>query len=204
MIAVVDFGAGNLRSMRRALEIMGAETRITNDPIEVRAAEAVVLPGDGHAGYSMDRLVELGLSAAIFDVVADGKPFLGVCVGMQLLFEHQEEGDRQGLGLLPGRVRVLRGNVKLPHIGWSQSRTIRSGPLGIEGDLAYYYFLHSYIAEPDNHDDIAAVVTYGETYPSVVVRDNIWGAQFHPEKSGTDGLALVSAFVKQLAPVAAT
>jgi imidazole glycerol-phosphate synthase subunit HisH len=204
MIAVVDFGAGNLRSMRRALEIMGAETRITNDPNDVRAAEAVVLPGDGHAGYSMDRLVELGLTAAIFDVVADGKPFLGVCVGMQLLFEHQEEGDLQGLGLLPGRVRGLRGNVKLPHIGWSQSRTIRSGPLGIEGDLAYYYFLHSYIAEPDNHDDIAAVVTYGETYPSVVVRDNIWGTQFHPEKSGTDGLALVSAFVKQVAPVAAT
>jgi glutamine amidotransferase len=204
MIAVVDFGAGNLRSMRRALEIMGAEARITNDPNEVRAAEAVVLPGDGHAGYSMDRLDELGLSAAIFDAVADGKPFLGVCVGMQLLFEHQEEGDRQGLSLLPGRVRMLRGNVKLPHIGWSQSRTIRSGPLGIEGDLAYYYFLHSYIAEPDNHDDIAAVVTYGENYPSVVVRDNVWGTQFHPEKSGTDGLTLVSAFVKQLAQVAAT
>jgi glutamine amidotransferase len=204
MIAVVDFGAGNLRSMRRALEIMGAETRITNDPSEVRAADAVVLPGDGHAGYSMDRLDDLGLSEAIRDVVADGKPFLGVCVGMQLLFEHQEEGDRQGLGLLPGRVRSLRGNVKLPHIGWSQSRTIRSGPLGIEGDLSYYYFLHSYIAEPHDNRDIAAVVTYGETYPSVVVRDNVWGTQFHPEKSGTDGLALVSAFVKQLAPVAAT
>jgi glutamine amidotransferase len=204
MIAVVDFGAGNLRSMRRALEIMGSETRITNDPTEVRAADAVVLPGDGHAGYSMDRLDDLGLSAAILDVVAAGKPFLGVCVGMQLLFEHQEEGDRQGLGLLPGRVRALRGNIKLPHIGWSQSRTIRSGPLGIEGDLAYYYFLHSYIAEPADQGDIAAVVTYGETYPSVVVRDNVWGTQFHPEKSGTDGLALVSAFVKQLAPVAAT
>jgi imidazole glycerol-phosphate synthase subunit HisH len=204
MIAVVDFGAGNLRSMRRALEIMGAETRITNDPGEVRAADAVVLPGDGHAGYSMDRLDDLGLSAAIHDVVAAGKPFLGVCVGMQLLFEHQEEGNRQGLGLLPGRVRALRGNVKLPHIGWSQSRTLRSGPLGIEGDHSYYYFLHSYIAEPDDDRDIAAVVTYGEIYPSVVVRDNVWGTQFHPEKSGTDGLTLISAFVKQLAPVTAT
>jgi glutamine amidotransferase len=204
MIAVVDFGAGNLRSMRRALEIMGAETRITNNPNEVRAADAVVLPGDGHAGYSMDRLDELGLSAAIHDVVADGKPFLGVCVGMQLLFGHQEEGNRQGLGLLPGRVRELRGNVKLPHIGWSQSRTVRSGPLGIVGDLSYYYFLHSYIAEPDDNRDIAAVVTYGETYACVVVRDKVWGTQFHPEKSGTDGLALVSAFVKQLVPVIAT
>jgi glutamine amidotransferase len=201
MIAVVDFGAGNLRSMRRALEIMGADARITNDPHVVRAAEAVVLPGDGHAGYSMDRLDELGLTPAIHDVVAIGKPFLGVCVGMQLLFGHQEEGNRQGLGLLPGRVRTLRGNVKLPHIGWSQAQTIRTGPLGHEGDLAYYYFLHSYIVEPDDAADIAAVVTYGETYPSVVVRDNVWGTQFHPEKSGTDGLALVSSFVKQLAPV---
>jgi imidazole glycerol-phosphate synthase subunit HisH len=204
MIAVVDFGAGNLRSMRRALEIMGAETQITSDPSDVRAADAVVLPGDGHAGHSMDRLDDLGLSQAILDVVADGKPFLGVCVGMQLLFEHQEEGDRQGLSLLRGRVRALRGNVKVPHIGWSQSQTIRSGPLGIEGDLAYYYFLHSYVAEPEDLANIAAIVTYGETYPSVVVRDNVWGTQFHPEKSGTDGLALVSAFVKQLAPLVAT
>jgi glutamine amidotransferase len=204
MIAVVDFGAGNLRSMRRALEIMGAETRITNDPSEVRAADAVVLPGDGHAGYSMDRLDDLGLTPAIHEVVASGKPFLGVCVGMQLLFEHQEEGNRHGLGLLPGRVRTLQGSVKLPHIGWSQSRTIRSGPLGSEGDLAYYYFLHSYIVEPGDRGDISAVVTYGETYPSVVGRDNVWGTQFHPEKSGPDGLSLVSAFVKQLAPVAVT
>src|SRR5262245_37393751 len=119
MIAVIDFGAGNLRSMRRALEIMGAETQITSDPAEVRAADAVVLPGDGHAGYSMDRLDELGLTPAIHEVVAAGKPFFGVCVGMQLLFAHQEEGNRKGLGLLPGRVRLLCGDVKLPHIGWS-------------------------------------------------------------------------------------
>jgi imidazole glycerol-phosphate synthase subunit HisH len=204
VIAVVDFGAGNLRSMKRALEIMGAVAHITNDPNAVRAADAVVFPGDGHAGYSMDRLDELGLTPAIHEIVEAGKPFLGVCVGMQLLFEHQEEGDRQGLGILPGRVRTLRGNVKLPHIGWSQSRTIRTGQLGVEGDFAYYYFLHSYIAEPDDPRDIAAVVTYGETYASVVVRDSVWGTQFHPEKSGTDGLALISAFVRQLAPVTAT
>jgi glutamine amidotransferase len=201
MIAIVDFGAGNLRSMRRALEIMGAETCITNKPDEVRAAEAVVLPGDGHAGHSMDRLDELGLSAAILDIVAEGKPFLGVCVGMQLLFEHQEEGNRHGLGLLSGRVRGLQGAVKVPHIGWSQSRTIRTGPFGTDGNLAYYYFLHSFVAEPGDPNDVAAIVTYGETFPSVVVRDNVWGTQFHPEKSGPDGLSLVSAFVNQHSPV---
>jgi glutamine amidotransferase len=202
LIAVIDFGAGNLRSIKRALEIMGAETRITSDPAEVRAADAVVLPGDGHAGYSMDRLDDLELTPAIRDVVTVGRPLLGICVGMQLLFQHQEEGDRLGLGLLPGRVRLLRGDVKLPHIGWSQSRAIRTGPLGVESDISYYYFLHSYVAEPDDTGDVAAVVTYGETYPSVIVRDNVWGTQFHPEKSGPDGLALVSAFVKQVSPVA--
>jgi imidazole glycerol-phosphate synthase subunit HisH len=202
MIAVIDFGAGNLRSIRRALEVSGAETIVTSDPKVVRDADAAVLPGDGNAGYSMRRLNELGLTGAIQDVVTEGKPFFGICVGMQLLFDHQEEGDIPGLGLLPGRVRHLRGSVKLPHIGWSQSRVLRTGPFGIEGDAPYYYFVHSYVCEADDDLVIVSVTTYGETFPSVVVRDNIWGTQFHPEKSGQDGLLLVNAFVNQLSPVA--
>jgi glutamine amidotransferase len=202
MIAVIDFGAGNLRSIRRALEVAGAETIVTSDPAVVRRAEAAVLPGDANAGYSMRRLNELGLTAAIHDLVADGKPFFGICVGMQLLFGHQEEGDISGLSLLPGRVRYLRASVKLPHIGWSQSLVLQTGPFGIEGDAPYYYFVHSYVCEADDDQDIVSVATYGETFPSVVVRDNIWGTQFHPEKSGQDGLLLVNAFVNQLSPVA--
>ena len=200
MIAVIDYGAGNLRSIRRALEAAGAETVVTADPATVTAADAVVLPGVGAAGHAMDRLRDLGMTEAIGVAVSEGKPFLGICLGMQLLFEHQEEGDTAGLGLLRGRIRSLNGPVKVPHMGWNRSRIVRPGPLGDAGDERYYYFVHSYVAEPADHDDVAAIAQYGEPFPSVVVRDNVWGTQFHPEKSGPDGLALVRAFVESVHP----
>jgi glutamine amidotransferase len=200
MIAIVDYGAGNLRSIRRALEAAGAETVITSDLHEVRRSDAAVLPGVGNASHCMRRILDLGLADAVYDVVSDGKPFFGICVGMQLLFEHQEEGDSVGLGLLKGRVRSLQGPVKVPHIGWSKSRIIQEGPIGVEGDSRFYYFVHSYVTEPENPGDVIAVATYGEAFPSIVAHDNIWGTQFHPEKSGEDGLALVAAFVNKLAP----
>ncbi|MFL5760641.1 MAG: imidazole glycerol phosphate synthase subunit HisH [Thermomicrobiales bacterium] len=200
MIAVVDYGAGNLRSIRRALEAAGAETLITSDPDTVRRSDAAVLPGVGNASHCMRRIKELGLDSAMRDIVVAGKPFFGICVGMQLLFEHQEEGDSDGLGFLPGRVRSLHGAVKIPHMGWSISRNIRSSPIGDEGDTRYFYFVHSYVTEPDDANDVVAVATYGSEFPSVVARDNIWGAQFHPEKSGPDGLTFVAAFVNKLVP----
>src|SRR3954447_14201493 len=132
MIAVVDYGAGNLRSIRRALEAAGAETVITSDPDEVRRSDAAVLPGVGNASHCIRRIRDLGLADAVYDVVSDSKPFFGICVGMQLLFEHQEEGDSVGLGLLKGRVRTLKGPVKVPHIGWSKSRILHSCPIGLE------------------------------------------------------------------------
>jgi glutamine amidotransferase len=202
MIAIIDYGAGNLRSIRRALEAHGADTVVTADPLQVAAADAVVLPGVGAAGHSMRRLADLGLIPVIHESVAAGTPFLGICLGMQLLFEDQEEGNVQGLGLLPGRVRSLRGSLKVPHMGWNQSRVRRSGPIGDAGDQSYYYFVHSYIVEPQNPDDIAATAVYGDAFPSIVIRDQVWGTQFHPEKSGDAGLALIGAFVEQLAPVA--
>ncbi len=197
MIAVIDYGAGNLRSISRALEAAGAEVTVTSDPDEIARAEAVVLPGVGAAAHAMTRLTELDLVQPIRAAAESGKPFMGICLGMQLLFDHQEEGDSQGLGLIPGRVRSLEANVKVPHMGWNQSRVVRPGPLGDEGDERFYYFVHSYVVEPDDPDVIAAEASYGTTFPSVVVRDNIWGTQFHPEKSGTDGLALVDRFVAQ-------
>ncbi len=200
MIAVIDYGAGNLRSIRRALEAAGAETVVTADPATVTAADAVVLPGVGAAGHAMDHLRDLGMTGAIGEAVESGKPFLGICLGMQLLFEHQEEGDTAGLGLLRGRIRSLSGPVKVPHMGWNRSRIVRPGPLGDAGDERHYYFVHSYVAEPTDRDDVAAVADYGERFPSVVVRDNVWGTQFHPEKSGPDGLALVRAFVETIDP----
>jgi glutamine amidotransferase len=198
MIAVVDFGAGNLRSIRRALEAAGAEVEVTADPERVAAADAVVLPGVGAAGAAMDRLGGLGLIGPMRESVEAGKPFLGICLGMQLLFEHQEEGDTAGLGVLRGRVRAIEGPVKVPHIGWNRSRVVRDGPLGPAGEERDYYFVHSYVVAPDDPADVAAGFRYGGEHPSVVVRDNVWGTQFHPEKSGEDGLALVRAFVARV------
>jgi glutamine amidotransferase len=198
MIAVIDYGAGNLRSIRRALEASGADVTITSDAREIATAEAVVLPGVGAAAHAMSRLDELGLVEPVRAAAESGRPFLGICLGMQLLFDHQEEGDAQGLGLIPGRVRSLQANVKVPHMGWNRSRLVRPGPLGEAGDERFYYFVHSYLVEPEDVSVVAAEASYGMTFPSVVVRDNVWGTQFHPEKSGTDGLALIDRFVRRL------
>ncbi len=204
MIAVVDYGAGNLRSIRRALEAAGAAVEVTSDPATVARAEAVVLPGVGAAGAAMDRLRTGGMVPVVERAVTAGTPFLGICLGMQLLFGHQEEGDTAGLGLLPGRVRSLRGGVKVPHMGWNRSRVARPGPLGETGEEREYYFVHSFVVEPDDPADIAAEVRYGDVFPSVVIRDRVWGTQFHPEKSGPDGLSLVRAFVTEAARLGET
>lgn len=195
MIAIVDYGAGNLRSIRRALESAGAEAVITDDPVVVAIADAVVFPGVGNAGHAMAKLAAMNLTHVIKDAVHAGKPFLGICLGMQLLFEDQEEGGTQGLGVLRGRVRSIAGDVKIPHIGWNRSRVVNPGPSGDIDEDRFYYFVHSYVVEPTDSADIAAQAEYGERFPSVVVRDNVWGTQFHPEKSGNDGLELIRRFV---------
>jgi imidazole glycerol-phosphate synthase subunit HisH len=195
MIAVIDYGAGNLRSIRRALERAGAEVVVTDRPEDIAAADAVVLPGVGAAAHAMDRLDEMGLTQPIRDSVASGRPFLGICLGMQLLFGHQEEGDAEGLGLIPGRVRSLPDAVKVPHMGWNEATVVNPGPLGEAGERCFYYFVHSFVAEPDDPAVVAAATDYGVPFPAVVVRDNVWGTQFHPEKSGEDGLALIDRFV---------
>ena len=198
MIAVIDYGAGNLRSIRRALESAGADVVVTSEPADIVRADAVVLPGVGAAAHAMDHLREMRLVDPIVASVQSGTPFLGICLGMQLLFGHQEEGNAQGLGLIAGRVRSLPAGIKVPHMGWNLSRVVRPGPLGAVDDERYYYFVHSFVAEPDDSVVIAAKATYGVTFPSVVRRGNIWGTQFHPEKSGEDGLRLVDAFVDEV------
>jgi glutamine amidotransferase len=194
-VAVIDYGAGNLRSIRRALEAAGAHVSVTSDAETVRAADAVVFPGVGAAGAAMDRLHQLGLIDVIGDVVAAGRPFLGICLGMQLLFEHQEEGDTQGLGLLRGRVRSLSSDVKVPQIGWNRVRWVRDAAGYGAADADDFYFVHSYVIEPDDPDDIVAVTRYGSVFPSIVRHDRVWGTQFHPEKSGPAGLRLVAGWV---------
>ncbi len=194
MIAIIDYDAGNLRSIQRALLETGADVTITSDPGEVAAAGRVVFPGDGHAKTAMETLHAWGLVDAIHDTVNAGKPFLGVCVGMQLLFEQMEEGPTTGLGVLPGTVSKLPASVKVPQIGWNTVRFRESSPLA-HLDGAYFYFVHSFAPHAERDDDIAGETDYGTRFTSVVMHDNVWGTQFHPEKSGEDGLALVKAWV---------
>jgi glutamine amidotransferase len=197
-IAVIDYGAGNLRSIRRALEAAGAHVTVTSDSGQVRQADAVVFPGVGAAGAAMDRLHQLGLVGVIGEVVTEERPFLGICLGMQLLFEHQEEGDTRGLGLLKGRVRTLSPAVKVPQIGWNRVRWIQEAAGCHAAEEDDFYFVHSYIVEPQDPADVVAVTRYGEVFPSVVRHGRIWGTQFHPEKSGPAGLKLIAGWVDEV------
>jgi glutamine amidotransferase len=190
MIAIIDYDAGNLRSIQRALLETGAEVTITSDPKEVVAADRVVFPGDGHAKTAMETLRAWGLVDAIHTSVNAGTPFLGVCVGMQLLFEHMEEGPTAGLGVLPGTVSKLPDTVKVPQIGWNTVQFRDDSPLA-HLDGAHFYFVHSFAPHAERDDDIVGETDYGTRFTSVVMHDNVWGTQFHPEKSGEDGLDLI-------------
>ena len=194
-IVIIDYGAGNLRSIRRALEFAGATVAVVSDPDKVRSADGIVFPGVGAAGAAMDRLHKLGLVEAIEAVVQENRPFLGICLGMQLLFGAQEEGNTHGLGLLEGRVRSLDAGLKIPQIGWNRVQWVQPGAGYGSGEVADFYFVHSYVVEPENPADVIAVTRYGSVFPSIVRHGEIWGTQFHPEKSGPAGLRLVSGWV---------
>lgn len=199
-IAVIDYGAGNLRSVVRALQRIGAPLDVTSDPAVVRAAPAVVLPGVGATLDTMQSLERLNLVAAIHEVVAAGTPFLGICVGMQVLCEQSEEfGPHPCLGIVGGAVRRLPDGQKVPQIGWNQVRYqthAAQHPLfaGID-DASDFYFVHSYYCDLSHTPDIAATTDYGLAFPSVLIRDKMAAVQFHPEKSGRCGLQLLTNFV---------
>jgi glutamine amidotransferase len=197
-IVVVDYGAGNLRSVAQALTRVGAPPLVTQDPAAIRQAEGVILPGVGAAADTMRSLNALGLAAAIADYLRTGRPFLGVCMGLQALFTGSEEGGWQPcLDVVAGRVRRLPPGVKTPHMGWNRVRQERAHPLfdGIP-DEAYFYFVHSYYVAPEEPAVVAASTEYGLRFPSVVIRDHVMGTQFHPEKSGELGLQLYANFVE--------
>lgn len=198
MIAVIDYGAGNLHSITTALSRQGLDVRIVDSPRALEAAEALVVPGDGAFGPAITRLRELGFADRIGAYVRSGRPFLGVCLGMQLLFdESEEDGVHQGLGLLPGRVVRLPAGVKVPHMGWNQLRLTRPSPLldGVEPG-AYVYFVHSFHAVPRDPAIIAAAADYGARVAAVVGRDQLWATQFHPEKSGPVGIRMLANFAR--------
>ncbi len=198
MIAVIDYGASNLRSVLHALDYLGVAARVAAEPDDLRGAQAIILPGVGAFGAGMARLRELGFELAIQHQVGRGVPLLGICLGMQFLFEASEEmGEHTGLSLLAGRVvrfPALPG-LKIPHMGWNQLQPVRESPLldGIApGD--YAYFVHSYFCAPIDPADVLATCDYGLAFPAIVGRDNIYGVQFHPEKSQAVGLQLLRNF----------
>jgi imidazole glycerol-phosphate synthase subunit HisH len=198
MIAIIDYGAGNIRSIEKALEHVGAVVEVTDDPMAVASAQAVVLPGVGSGGAAMVRMRQRGLDDAIRQATQQGKPFLGICLGMQLLADHHAEGEVDGLGLFRGEVRRIPHGPKIPHMGWNQVRPLHAG-LPIFASIpedTYFYFAHSYYVEPQDQQGVAAVTDYGSPYCSVIVTERVWGTQFHPEKSGGVGLQLLKNFVK--------
>jgi glutamine amidotransferase len=197
VIAIVDYGMGNKRSVEKALEHVGARPLITSDADELRSADAVILPGVGAFPEAMRRLRASELDAVVREVAEAGMPLLGICLGMQLLFDSTTEHEGAiGLGLLRGDVEALRA-PKLPHIGWNEVEFARESPLvaGL-GDAAAFYHVHSFVCRPADADDVVGRGHYGEPFASIVARDNVMGAQFHPEKSSRDGLALLRNFAK--------
>ena len=203
MIAVLDYGIGNLRSAQKALERVGADAVLTADPAVVAGASAVVLPGVGAFGRCMEALRESGLEEPAREAIESGKPFLGICVGMQMLYEWSEEDpDVKGLGALPGAVRLLAGNVKRPQMQWNRLDLLRpDAPLfsGMDEPI-WVYFVHSYAPEPTTAfghaagPDVVATCDYGGSVVAAVQRGALWATQFHPEKSGAAGLRLLRNF----------
>jgi imidazole glycerol-phosphate synthase subunit HisH len=203
MIAIVDYKAGNLTSVAHALDHLGHRWEITDQPDRIRAADRVILPGVGAAGATMGHLRGLGLSNILRkDVAKAGKPFLGICIGIQVLMERSDEDDAQCLGLIPGEVVRFPANVegrtfKVPQIGWNRVHQARPHPL-FEGvpDDSYFYFVNSYYPMPAENSDIIATASYGVTFTAAIARGNIVATQFHLEKSGPAGLRMLDNFCR--------
>lgn len=198
MIAIVDYGIGNLASVRKAFAKVGAEAKVTSSPDEIAGAEKVVLPGVGAFGKAVEHLAAHGLVGPLRQAISDGKPFLGICLGMQLLFEASEEAPGvKGLGLFKGNVKRFEGVPKVPQIGWNEARQTTSSPLFASiPSPSFFYFVHSYYVVPRDSTSVLALADYGGEYAVAVGKDNVWGVQFHPEKSQAWGLALLKNFAE--------
>ncbi len=200
MIAIIDYGMGNLRSVHKGFAKVGVRAEITRDPAVIRDADGVVLPGVGAFGRCMENLDRYGLVQSVIDVVKEDRPFLGICLGQQLLFDESEEFGRvEGLGLIPGKVVRFEESkgLKVPQMGWNQIEKVGNPPIleGIDSG-AYVYFVHSYYVVPDRDEDICATTEYGVRFASAVSRGNLFASQFHPEKSARVGLKILENFGK--------
>lgn len=201
MIAIIDYGIGNLASITNALNRLRVKSIITANPKEIKNAEALILPGVGAAGSGMKNIKDRRLDKILRETIYDGKPFLGICLGMQLLFEKSEEGQVKCLGVFKGMVKKFRKERKVPQIGWN-TVGIRSAEFRIQNlfknipENSYFYFVNSYYCVPEDNSIVAAETEYGERFASIVSYGNIFATQFHPEKSGKLGFLLLKNFIR--------
>ncbi len=196
-LVVIDYDSGNLRSVARALESHGVSPIVTGDPAQIGGADAVIFPGVGSGPAAMDAIENRSLVEPLRAYVASGRPFLGICLGLQLLHDTTEEGPRDCLGVIPGTARRLPQGLKVPHMGWNSVRLEKKHPVleGIPQD-SYFYFVHSYFAEPRDASGVAGVTEYGVNFCSIYAKDNLVATQFHPEKSGDLGLRIYGNFIR--------
>ena len=196
MIALIDYGAGNLRSVENALARLNAIATIAAAPEDLARARAIIFPGVGAAAPAMASLHDRGLDRAVITAIRNGVPFLGICLGMQLLFERSAEDGAACLGILPGTVERLNTREKLPHVGWNTLEHVRPHPVleGVEGEA--FYFVHSYVVVPRHPAVVAGETTHGVPFVSAIARQGLVGVQFHPERSGTAGLRLLEKFLR--------
>ncbi|MBU4346882.1 MAG: imidazole glycerol phosphate synthase subunit HisH [Candidatus Omnitrophica bacterium] len=202
-IAVIDYGLGNLRSVSKALEAIGARAKVTNEPEDITRACAIVLPGVGAFKRAMDNLTKLEILPSILRAIKQGRPFLGICLGLQILFtESEEHGTYKGLDIIKGKVKKFGPGMKIPHMGWNSVKFKAQGAKRkIFDDIpegSYFYFVHSYYVEPEDKNVIVSTTEYGDEFTSAVNKDNIWGVQFHPEKSEKLGLKVLENFYRNV------
>jgi len=202
-ITVIDYGLGNIRSVSKALELVGGNVTVSSEIKKIESANGLVLPGVGAFWKGMDNLEKAGLTEIIKSQIASGKPCLGICLGLQMLFsESEEHGSSQGMDIISGSVKLFRNKLKIPHMGWNRVnfKNRGSGANGMfEGiaDSSYFYFVHSYYVYPEDSTLVSSTTNYGGEFTSSVIKDNLWAVQFHPEKSGKNGIQIMKNFIKK-------
>ncbi len=196
MIVIIDYGVGNLASVKNALDKLGVQSKISSDPKIIKTNDTLILPGVGAAGQGMKNLKRLGLDKVIIEEIKKGKPFLGICLGMQLLFEKSEEGNVKCLGIFKGGVKKFKKMKKIPQIGWNSIKFSKENKLckGIKNE-SFFYFVNSFYCQPFDKSIITGVTDYGENFASIVTKGKVVGVQFHPEKSGKVGFKLLKNFL---------